>query len=111
MITKVKDIIITRGDSKGFNFRVRNRQGQATTLDGATFSVKENLDDSVYVFQKTLSLGISHLNNGDYYVKIEPEDTEGLTFRKYYYDLQIEIGDDIYTPLKGRFDVRWDVTE
>ena len=105
MLTKVKDIIITRGDSKGFNFRVRNRQGQATTLDGATFSVKENLDDSVYVFQKTLSLGISQLQNGDYYVKIEPEDTEGLTPLKYYYDLQIEIGDDIYTPLKGRFDV------
>ena len=111
MITKVKDIIITRGDSKGFNFRVRDRQGQATTLDGATFSVKENLDESVYVFQKTLSIGISHLDNGDYYVKIEPEDTAGLTPRKYYYDLQIEIGDDVYTPLKGRFDVRWDVTE
>ncbi|MBQ8549716.1 MAG: hypothetical protein IJ426_00055 [Clostridia bacterium] len=111
MITKVKDIIVTRGDSKGFNFRVRDRQGQATTLDGATFSVKENLDDSVYVFQKTLSLGISQLDNGDYYVKIEPADTEGLELQKYYYDLQIEIGDDVYTPLKGRFDVRWDVTE
>ena len=111
MLTKVKDIIITRGDSKGFNFRVRNRQGQATTLDGATFSVKENLDDSVYVMQKTIDNGITQLESGDYYVKIEPTDTEGLVPRKYYYDLQIEIGDDIYTPLKGRFDVTWDVTE
>lgn len=111
MITKVKDIIITRGDSKGFNFRVRDAQGAATALDAAHFSVKEKLDDSDYVFQKTLSMGISQLDNGDYYVKIEPADTEGLELQKYYYDLQITIGDDVYTPLKGRFDVRWDVTE
>lgn len=111
MITTVKDIIITRGDSKGFNFRVRDRQGVATTLDAAHFSVKENLDDNFYVLQKTLDAGITQLESGDYYVKIEPTDTEGLEPRKYYYDLQITIGDDIYTPLKGRFDVRWDVTE
>lgn len=110
MITTEKNIIITRGDSKGFNFRVKNMQGQTTELDGAYFSVKESLDDTNYIFQKTLDNGITLLNSGDYYVKIEPEDTEDLELRKYYYDLQIVIGDDVYTPRKGRFDVKWDVT-
>lgn len=111
MITKEKNIIITRGDSYGFNFRVKNAAGTATTLTAAYFSVKEKLDDTTYVFQKTLSSGITQLSNGDYYVKIEPEDTEELELQRYYYDLQIKISDDVYTPLKGRFDVRWDVTE
>ena len=82
MITKVKDIIITRGDSKGFNFRVRDAQGAATALDAAHFSVKEKLDDSDYVLQKTLGAGITQLDSGDYYVKIEPADTEGLELQK-----------------------------
>ena len=111
MITTIKNIEITRGDSYGFNFEIADENDQEVELDAAYFSCKENPDDESYIFQKTIDHGITKLNDGGYYVKIEPADTKDLNQFKYYYDLQIEIDDDVYTPLKGKLDIKWDVTK
>lgn len=111
MITTIKNIEITRGDSFGFNFKVADDQDAAVALDACYFSVKQNPDDSEYVFQKNLSSGITQLSDGQYYVKIEPDDTEDLEQFGYYYDLQCTIDDDVYTFLKGRLNIKWDVTK
>jgi hypothetical protein len=111
MVTTEKDIKLTRGDSFGFNFKVADGTGTAVTLDACYFSVKENPDDDNYIFQKNLSRGISHLSNGEYYVKIEPEDTSNLPEFAYFYDLQCKIGNDVFTFLKGKLDIKWDVTK
>lgn len=108
MVTTEKNLKITRGDSFGFNFEIKNLED---TLDSAYFSCKENPDDNSYIFQKSLGSGITLLSDGSYYVKIEPSDTEALVVTKnYYYDLQIQIGNDIYTPLKGKLEIKWDIT-
>lgn len=111
MVTTEKDIKLTRGDSFGFNFKVADGEGEAVTLDACYFSVKENPDDDDYVFQKNLSQGITRLSDGQYYVKIEPSDTADLEQFGYYYDLQCGIGNDIFTFLKGKLDIKWDVTK
>lgn len=111
MKTTEKNITITRGDSFGFNFEVADDKGVATTLDACFFSCKRGFDDDRYVFQKSLGDGITALQDGGYYVKISPADTQSLARTSYLYDLQVQIGDDIYTPLKGRLNIEWDVTE
>ena len=111
MITTEKNITITRGDSFGFNFKVEDDEGTAVTLDACYFSCKENPDDENYVFQKNLSQGITQLSSGEYYVKIDPANTKDLSQFPYYYDLQCTIGDDIYTFLKGKLEIKWDVTK
>lgn len=110
MLTTIKDIKLTRGDSFGFNFKVADAEGVTVTLDACYFSVKENPDDESYIFQKDLSEGITRLSSGEYYVKIEPADTENLEQFGYYYDLQATIDDDVFTFLKGKLDIKWDVT-
>lgn len=111
MITTEKDIKMTRGDSFGFNFKVADGEGTTVTLDACHFSVKKNPDDENYIFQKNLDRGIRRLDDGEYYVKIEPEDTANLEQFGYYYDLQCKIGNDVFTFLKGKLDIKWDVTK
>lgn len=111
MVTTEKNIGMTRGDSFGFNFKVENAGGEAVVLDACYFSVKENPDDENYIFQKSIDQGITQLSDGEYYVKIEPEDTADLEQFGYYYDLQCEIGNDVFTFLKGKLDIKWDVTK
>ena len=110
MVTTEKTIKITRGDSYGFNFKVTDKTGTVQELDAVYFSVKENPDDENYVFQKSLSDGVTQLTDGGYYVKVEPSDTKDLAKQRYYYDLELTVGDDVYTPRKGYFEVKWDVT-
>lgn len=110
MVTTEKDIKVTRGDTFGFNFDIKDGEGLEPTLDAVYFSVKETPEDDDYTFQKTLTNGITRLTGGGYYVRIDPSDTQDLDKDKYYYDLQVNIDDDVYTPLKGKLDIRWDIT-
>lgn len=111
MITTEKDIKLTRGDSFGFNFSVTNANDEAVTLNSCYFSVKESPTDNEYIFQKRLNGGITQLENGEYYVKIEPADTRELPEAQYYYDLECGINNDVFTFLKGKLDIKWDVTK
>lgn len=110
MVTTEKKIKLTRGDSFGFNFEVADSNDEEVSLDAVHFSCKESPTDANYIFQKTLNNGITKLSEG-YYVKIEPADTEELEYKDYYYDLQVTIGDDVYTFLKGKLEIKWDVTK
>lgn len=110
MVTTEKDIKLTRGDSFGFNFEVADSNDEEVTLDAVHFSCKEKPTDTTYIFQKTIGNGITKLSEG-YYVKIDPADTENLEYKAYYYDLEVTIGDDVFTFLKGKLDIKWDVTK
>lgn len=111
MNTTIKNIDLTRGDSFGFNFEVTDSDNVEVELDSCAFSCKEKIDDTEYVFQKTLDDGIERLEAGGYYVKIEPSDTANLATKSYYYDLEATIGEDVFTFLKGKLNIKWDVTK
>lgn len=111
MRTTIKNIELTRGDSYGFNFEISDSAGEVVTPDACFFSVKNNPDDDTYVFQKSLDQGITLLDSGEYYVKIDPDDTKDLAQFGYYYDLEVTIDDNVYTFLKGKLEIKWDVTK
>ncbi len=100
------NLCMVRGDTLAFGFEVEG----ITSLDSCYFSCKVNPDDDNYVFQKSLSDGISLVEAGKYRVRVAPADTEDLEVGDYYYDLEIGATDDIYTILKGVLKIEQDVT-
>lgn len=103
---KNMNLSMVRGDTLAFSFEIEG----IDSLDTAYFSCKANADDDTYVFQKSLSDGISVVTAGKYRVRVAPEDTSNIEIGSYYYDLEIGVNSDIYTILKGVLKVEQDVT-
>ena len=111
-----KDIEIVRGDTMSFNFELTGLQG--TAPDRITFMVKENIEDTDEEALVNLELGsgvslygyASETDTFTYTVRMSPEKTVNLDLARYYYDLQIVVGQDVLTLLKGRFTLDYDVT-
>lgn len=103
---KNMNLCMVRGDTLAFSFEVEG----INTLDTAYFSCKANADDENYVFQKSLTDGISLVETGKYRVRVAPEDTSNIEVGSYYYDLEIGANSDIFTILKGVLKVEQDVT-
>ena len=86
-------IVMPRGDrvSKSFVVRLSNGTPYLDTLDEIYFTVKKSYIQSRVVFQKKYSEGwIQSLGNGRYQFTILPEDTDGLPFGEYDFDIEIE---------------------
>lgn len=96
-----------RGDSMSFIFEIEDNDRE---LNSAYFTCKNNADDEIPLFQKSLTNGISKLDSGKYIVYIAPTDTNMIEAGKYPYDLQISIDDEVYTLIKGYLEVEFDVT-
>lgn len=105
--TKVFNILMTRGDTLSFSFEIEG----IDSLDEAYFTCKLNHDDEEYIFQKSLTDGISVVEAGKYRVRVAPEDTEEVELGSYYYDLKIEKNNDAFTILKGVLNIEYNVTE
>lgn len=106
------NIETTRGDTLSFGVQIYDI-GQS--LNTAYFTVKNNYDDEIPVFQKSIDSGIEldHIDGQDYYykVRIDPEDTKDLEAKKYYYDFEIGVNNDIFTIMKGILDLEFDTTK
>lgn len=105
-VCKNINLCMVRGDTLAFSFEVEG----IDTLDTAYFSCKANADDTEYVFQKSLTDGISLVETGKYRVRVAPKDTSNIEVGSYYYDLEIGANSDIFTILKGILKVEQDVT-
>ena len=101
-----KYITVVRGDTLAFGMEI---EGLDQDLETAFFSCKRNHDEPP-VFQKSLGDGISKVGEGEYVVRVAPRDTETLEPGKYYYDLEIGANGDVFTILKGIFEIERDVT-
>ena len=115
MITK--NIEHVRGDTLSFNVNLSEIDTATITIESLYFSVKPKPKiGEEYIFQKSLSDGITQLSpaegaNYTFNIRVAPEDTYQLPAKTYYYDLQIGLGNDIYTIMYGEFKVLSDVTE
>lgn len=104
-------ITFTRGDT--FSFDVTLDGDQNLTVASMFFSARVKYDDTDYIFRKSIGDGITHTGEHSYRVRVAPEDTETMAKGRYYYDLQVGLGEgtvDIYTIIKGRLELLWDVT-
>jgi hypothetical protein len=102
------DFTLIRGDTYNLTFSLSLANGNAYILsenDKCYFTVKKDLIQEDYVFQKRNGAGIEYNEEqGLYRIKIEQEDTCDLNFGTYQFDIKVKIGDEIVkTLLKGTF--------
>ena len=111
-MTKNVDITMVRGDTCRVGINVRGAEGG--TVSALYFSVKQFLQDTDYLIQKSLGNGIEPDSTDEgirYIVTILPEDTEGLQAqRNYVYDIEATVNGDVITPVIGHLAIVGDVT-
>ncbi|MBP5423742.1 MAG: hypothetical protein J6Y78_15005 [Paludibacteraceae bacterium] len=103
-----QNITIVRGDSLSFNIVM---YGDIQELDSVYFTVKKDWGNAEPTFIKSLSDGVSEVEEGIYAVRVAPEDTQDLNVGQYYYDLQVGSGADVFTVCRGIFEIVYDVTD
>ena len=102
-------LTMVRGDTFKFDLDLSGIDGEIT---GVAFSIKKRDRDTEVLISKTLGNGIEEVKEGSgvYRVRVAPEDTRGFVGLHYIYDVQLTIGEDVVTPLKGDLTVVHDVT-
>lgn len=106
-------IRMPRGDIRLVRFLVKDLDGTDTTVDFTEiyFTVKKTTRDREYKFQKRLTRGeILKLGDGDYEVKIEPNDTDNLTYGNYKFDIQLVYATQLKETFVGDFIITDEVT-
>ncbi len=106
-------IRMPRGDIRLVRFLVNDPDGTVTNIDFTEiyFTVKKTPRDNTYKFQKRLSRGeIIKLGNGDYEVRIEPDDTNNLTYGNYKFDVQLMYATQLKETFVGDFIITEEVT-
>lgn len=97
-------LYLTRGDTAYINVALQDANGEA--LDGTaaiTFSCKKNVEDENYAFQCFC--------NYPEQIKIKPEQTKGLEYGKYLYDIQVAMDNgDIFTIATGSIYIKEEIT-
>lgn len=105
------DIDMIRGDTLSIQFEIEADEpiNYASEDFNVTFSVKQAATDNAYVFQKHKS-AVTEIAENTFVLRIAPEDTEELIPGYYYYDLQLNIGSDVYTIALGYLQIIRDIT-
>ena len=90
------EIIMARGDLEVRTFQIRSPSAGGGTepyteqLDEIYMTVKRNENDKNFLFQKRLSDGgIISKGDGEYEFTIQPEDTDGLAYGSYGFDVEL----------------------
>ena len=104
---------ITRGDSAKWKFRRldNNNEPILVKADKVYFTVKNSFEDSDAVFQKTID-DMEFDNEGYYSFTVDPDDTNGLPFGYYVFDVEVIIEGIDYkkTIAKGDFIIKEEAT-
>ena len=110
-----KDITMVKGDTMSFGFQIQGLEG--STPSSIVFSCKDDPEDDTAIFVSSLSDGGIWLDSQDaesdiltYGVRVAPYKTKDLDTGRYFYDLQIAVNADVFTLMKGRLQLEYDVT-
>lgn len=105
-------IRMSRGDTLSFGIQVYDESGApfGQDLERAYFTCKSNRSDTRFLFQKSLSDGVSKMGQGAYTVRVAPSDTASAAPGKYFYDLEIGCNGDVFTVMRGVLELMQDVT-
>lgn len=105
-----QNITMTKGDTLSFGVVCEDQEGQPIEFDTAYFTCKKNPSDLNNIFRKSLNNGITYNGEGAYIVRVAPEDTKYTEAGRYYYDLEVGEGNDIFTILKGILEIEQDIS-
>lgn len=107
------EIVMARGDLETRTFTLKNKNGTIyqTAPDEIYFTVKANAADRNYKFQKRLSDGgITFVETGKYQFTILPEDTDGLGFGTYDFDIELVKAPSLKKTFCGKLVIDKEVT-
>lgn len=107
----MKNLELIRGDTAKFKFQRIDADGNPimTVANELYFTVKENTKTKPFVFQKTLD-DMTFDEEGFYHFVIEPEDTNGLQYWDYSYDVEVIQNGVKTTVAIGKFNLLPEVT-
>ena len=105
------DIDTIRGDTLNIQLEFESDTVLDLTSENfdITFSLKQFATAIPYVFQKDKT-AVTEIDDNIFMLRIAPEDTVDLVPGYYYYDIEIKLGDDIYTVAIGRMHIDIDIT-
>lgn len=105
------NITMPRGDLRAVKFKVNQGTSIYTDFDEIFFTVKKSFNNRNALFQKKLSDGTIILREDDlYHLRIEPEDTDGLDYGTYAFDIELVKGDTIKQTTVGELVLTNEVT-
>ena len=111
---KYTNLFMVRSDTFGFDIVI---EGLDEDLTSAYFSCRKDYNTTpvTYVFQKSLGDGITKVDTGEtnsrqYHIQTDPSDTQNVELGDYYYDVEITAKGEVFTPLRGTFQIGYDVT-
>ena len=105
-------IEFARGDSYQLGF-VATRNGEPVTdeFDHVYFTVKKCYADHDFLFQKTVANGgIVYDGEGHYTLNIAPEDTNGMEFGDYDFDIEVRNNDGYKRTFSGKLTLSKETT-
>lgn len=105
------NISMTRGDTESITLTLKDINDniiELVTGDKIYFTVKDNVNTVVKIFQKV----ISTFTDGVAIIIIEPNDTKLLKYKDYVYDIQLTTVDQVITTIisPSRFRIEGEVT-
>lgn len=111
MIVEGTNISMIRGDTESIKVSCKDTQGVIVPLeDGDTlyFTVKSSVGTEKIEIQKA----ITEFSDGIGYINISPDDTKFMSFRSYYYDIQLTRADGTVKTIipPSMFTVKGEVT-
>jgi len=100
----LKNIRMTRGDSESITVNGLN----LVPGDTITLTVKDHINTDKIAFQRI----ITEFTNGNAVIGIRPEDTKGLKFKKYVYDIELKRADGTVKTIipPSEFTIKGEVT-
>lgn len=105
---------VKRGDTKRLKFkRIKKADKSIITElpDKLFFTVKYNCYEKKFLFQKSLTNGITYNEKDNYYYfKIMPKDTDNLPYGEVVFDIEVIVGEDKATIAEGVIDITEEVT-
>lgn len=105
---KKLDLEMVRGDTLAFNLVFE--EGVGDNVSSIIMTCRKRDTNLGYVFKKQIGDGVRRTDTNTYRVRVAPEDTETIASGTYVYDVEVGIGEDIYTILLGDLKIRQDVT-
>ena len=93
------DIKMIRGTTHTLNFRLKDSTGANYVIPTNAvlrFGVKHKATDYDYVLKKELTSKNASENGDSYVLTITPEETQGLPFGRYCYDVGLQDGNNYY---------------
>lgn len=102
-----------RGDTLNLKFqrKTENQEVIFENVDEMFMTFKKNRETKKSLIQKRLNHGITYdSETGYYHVVINPEDTDNLSYGKYYFDVEITKNNIVKTILLGTLQINKEVT-